>query len=581
MSPSDHVLPVRGLLLSSEHAPDDPGSRLIRPSSGEGDVAKSDAVHAGEGPGAEGDVADSGAIVVPSQYSERLCAHLAGVRGWLKKWDVTEYEPDAGARAGMRAEPLHALHLLPRGARVLNALAAGLPGRGEYDLSELLVVDDGCAESLSRRLEHLTSQQGASSSDEKVLRNLSRACADIREHTSSGLALWMPGLRFTSPACHRPWDAALYEAWHACKSVAPAPTFTFIELFAGIGGFREGLGALGGRCVFACELSPHVRATYQRNHGGPAQPLVDVRCIDASKIPAFDILTAGFPCQSFTEFNPRREGLSSEGGQLVNEVVRILRDTQPPAALLENVPGLLTVHGGSDFALIVAGLRHAGYAVGWQLVSAEHFVPQRRLRVYIVCIRRDLYEPGRYAQPQACRKAASKEKRDGDCGGEALIRWLEIGHGGHFLGAAKPVVRSILQTSDEAPERYTLTEDQWAKVTASEGGPDAAGKRLVNLDGPAKTLRSSYKQDFTVQSEFVPQPGARPRFFTPRECARLMGFPDGFQPGLGAVGFPRSFTASASEGNFYHQLGNAVVPPVVEAIGARILEALPREAFVA
>lgn len=515
---------------------------------------------------ADGEVAEAGAIVVPPDFSERFCAHLGGSKAWMNRWSMTEFEPEPGFPNVAFAGTLHAIHLLRRGVGVLEALSADMPGKDVHDLSELLtraLTETGAPRGLDKVVQ----------SNRKVLQSLSRACADIEDWLGCKCAFWMPQLSLSSAACRRSWDDSLYEAWHACKDAAPLPRFTFIELFAGIGGFRIGLEALGGCSVFACELNAHVRATYGRNFAEKfalARPLIDVRCVRSTRIPAFDILTAGFPCQSFTEFNVERAGLDCEGGRLVHEVVRILRETQPAAALLENVPGLLTIHDGRDFKQIVAALRDAGYAVGWQLISAEHYVPQRRLRVYIVCIRRDLHKAQRSTGNEPL---GSTFLKDGDCAGEPVVQWLELPMLGATQEKPKPVVRDVLESLG-VDTAYTLTEDQWAKVVGFEEGSALALKRLVNLDGQARTLRASYRQDFKTLSQFVPQLNSRPRFFTPRECARLMGFPDSFQPGRGAVGFPRSFTSSSEEGNFYHQLGNSVVPAVIEAIGARIVHAL-------
>jgi len=149
-------------------------------------------------------------------------------------------------------------------------------------------------------------------------------------------------------------------------------------------------------------------------------------------------------------------------------------------------------------------------------------------------------------------------------------------------GRSRPTVKDILDSSAsrDTLDASTLSEDQLAKVIEFEsrgsrlrrGGLE---KRLVALDGQALTLRSTYKQNFRALSQFVPQPGSRPRFFTNRECARLMGFPDSFEPGVP----PKAFTnfkapLGSVEGYFYQQVGNAVVPAVIQEIGARILDAI-------
>lgn len=271
--------------------------------------------------------------------------------------------------------------------------------------------------------------------------------------------------------------------------------------------------------------------------------------------------------------------LKCENGQIVHELVRILRECQPSAALLENVAGLLTLNKGADFKEIVAAFRGAGYAVGWQLLSAEHFVPQVRLRLYIVCVRLDLHKSGeRHDQIPSC----SAQCQDGIFGGDAVIKWLDVQSWKGDGNRSKHMVKDILEqdSSEDVLDACTLSEEQLAKVEAfeaREGRLRRGGlqKRLVELEGQALTLRSSYRNNFRALSQFVPQSNLRPRFFTARECARLMGFPDSFQPGIPPAAFVNfNPPPGSAEGYFYHQIGNAVVPAVIREISAQILKAL-------
>lgn len=523
-----------------------------------------------------------GAIVVPSYFSERIYRALVAVDGWMEKlWNVTEFELDGGTVFTdlQCTELLHAVHLSRRGAGILNALSLNLSQRQWYHLTDVLDIDTELPANLERRLV----RQDLDVADRKILQKLRAACSHLELLGHPNFVFWVPGLSPVSWQCSRHWEAPLYEAWHNRKNLQPSPRFTFVDLFAGIGGFRLGLEALDGRCVLACEENPHARATYRRNFGeadGPAHPVVDIRCVNSTDVPAFDILAAGFPCQPFTELAcGQRQGLNCEDGQIVHELVRILGECQPAAALLENVAGLLTINHGSDFKKIVSALRGAGYAVGWQLISAEHFVPQVRLRLYIVCIRLDLHKPGRNHQPTL---ALNSQCQDGAFGGDEVIKWLDVESWKLNADRSKPLVKGILENdaSKDILDASTLSEDQLAKVIGFEargsrlrrGGLE---KRLVETDGQALTLRSTYKQNFRALSQFVPQPDSRPRFFTTRECARLMGFPDSFEPGVPPQAFVNfQAPAGSAEGYFYHQLGNAVVPAVIQEISSRILDVI-------
>eukprot|EP00928_Gymnodinium_smaydae_P024768 TRINITY_DN19945_c0_g2_i1.p1 TRINITY_DN19945_c0_g2~~TRINITY_DN19945_c0_g2_i1.p1 ORF type:complete len:502 (+),score=35.44 TRINITY_DN19945_c0_g2_i1:83-1588(+) len=492
-----------------------------------------------------------GAIVVPGLLGESFARAVKGREGWMgDSWSVTEYEIGVAPRSS--EDVFHAVHLLSHGARLLNILSKQLPqSSAGYNLAELLSVNQSAALSAC----DLTPM------DEKVLRVLAKRCAYIGKE-NLGQALWIPGLSPASKACSRLWEDALYEAWQHHATALPASRFTFIELFAGIGGFRLGLEPLGGRCVLACELNIHSRATYVCNFQEStnlAQPLIDATCVETAKIPPFDILTAGFPCQSFTARSRERRGLEDDNGQLFYQVIRVLRDCKPKAALLENVTGLLSIRKGADFKQIVNALQSVGYAVGWQTVSAEHFVPQKRIRVYIVCIRRDLYEGSRL------EIVSDVHSKHATVGGESVIKWLEL----DSEAASGPPFSDIQETDDQITEAYTLSEKQWADVLTYEStcgkGRDVS-ERFVRLDGQARTVTASYRQDFKAQAQFVAQPNSRPRFFTPREVARLMGFPDTFQPSC--------VDWQEGDGPFYRQFGNSVVPAVVQKVGERVLATL-------
>ena len=169
-------------------------------------------------------------------------------------------------------------------------------------------------------------------------------------------------------------------AMAAAQKAAPA-RFRFVELFAGIGGFRVGLERLGGECVFASEWDPSCCATYRTNFGD--NPAGDITHVDEKAIPPHDILTAGFPCQSFSRAGAL-QGFDDSRGQLFFEIPRVLKYHRPRAFLLENVANLLKIDQGRDMKRIVHELRACGYVVHHAGINSKTVVPQQRVRLFIV-----------------------------------------------------------------------------------------------------------------------------------------------------------------------------------------------------
>lgn len=161
-------------------------------------------------------------------------------------------------------------------------------------------------------------------------------------------------------------------------------TFTFADLFSGIGGFHLGLSQLGGNCVVACDINTLANENYEENFG--IKPLENIRELPSRLIPNFDILCAGFPCQSFSRIG-QKKGLNDPRGEVVHEIFRILRDKQPKAFILENVKGLLTHNKGKTLDYIIKQLKFANYKVYNKVLEAKDFgLPQLRKRLFIVGI---------------------------------------------------------------------------------------------------------------------------------------------------------------------------------------------------
>lgn len=183
-------------------------------------------------------------------------------------------------------------------------------------------------------------------------------------------------------------------------------SFKFIDLFSGIGGFHYGLANCGGECVMASEIDETAIKTYIQNY--KIEPKGDVSQIPIEDIPQFDLLCAGFPCQSFSNVG-QKGGLDDPRGALIFQVIRILKGCQPKAFLLENVKGLLSHDKGKTISTIIEELTNCGYVVKYQVLEAKDYgVPQIRKRVFIVGVRNDIDIDFTYPEPTGCKKTLSE-----------------------------------------------------------------------------------------------------------------------------------------------------------------------------
>ena len=373
-------------------------------------------------------------------------------------------------------------------------------------------------------------------------------------------------------------------------SVATFAPFAFSELFAGVGGFAYALRDVGGVPVFAAELCPHARATYVINHGCGggifpndatdavtnggdentaayryAGPLVvgDVTDVCESVIPNHDVLTGGFPCQAFSRRGDRR-GFDDPRGLLYLEICRVLRACRPSAFLLENVDGLVTMRGGETIRAVTEALASCGYGVTYAVLdAADGWAPQRRRRVFFVGFRDDKVSQGaleRFAWPTVDDTGASprvrsileREEDAADPPGAAMraceISAYQMDRAARFFARAGALPKS---PEDASRERRTKGQSRQSAYVAAD------------LDGHARTLCASYRRSSAYNAELVPPSPAtrarRPRFYTAREAARLMGFPETFQP---------------DPERAWHEIGNAVAVPLVRDIAAAVLTAM-------
>ena len=331
-------------------------------------------------------------------------------------------------------------------------------------------------------------------------------------------------------------------------------SFRFIDLFAGIGGIRMGFEANGGECVFTSEWNDFSKKTYIENYGVHHPFIGDIVPYSATDVPDHDVLLGGFPCQPFSIAGVSKKNSlgrphgfeCTTQGTLFFDVARIIATKRPKAFLLENVKNLLSHDKGNTFGVILQTLKdELGYDIYHKIIDGQHFTPQHRERIIIVGFREktnfswaDLQLPA-----EGPRLGSILHKTDGS---EPVLPWDED----RFFDHAQQVVQP----------KYTLTVKLWAYLQAYAEKHRMAGNGfgfgMVKPDSVTRTLSARYFKD---GSEILVWQGKnkRPRRLTPRECARLMGFPD-------------TFKIPVSDTQAYRQFGNSVVMPVMQEV-ARIM----------
>ncbi|MCO5052077.1 MAG: DNA (cytosine-5-)-methyltransferase [Verrucomicrobiae bacterium] len=309
----------------------------------------------------------------------------------------------------------------------------------------------------------------------------------------------------------------------------------FIDLFCGIGGFRIAFERAGCECVFSSDWNDKAQETYAANFG--EKPHGDIYGVPDDSIPQHNILCAGFPCQPFSiagvskklSLGKKHGFEDKEQGNLFFKLAELIDHRRPDAFVLENVKHLQRHDKGNTFRIIWETLTdHLKYHVYHRVIDAQSVVPQHRERIFLVGFR----DRRHFEFPEYPREG--------------------------------PKLESILDA--EVPEKYTLTDHLWNYLQAYAAKHKAAGNGfgfgLVTGKGIARTLSARYYKD---GSEILISQGSRknPRRLTPRECARLMGY-------------PADFKIPVSDTQAYKQFGNSVVVPVVERIAKAVVEALQR-----
>ena len=313
--------------------------------------------------------------------------------------------------------------------------------------------------------------------------------------------------------------------------------FTFIDLFAGIGGMRIAFETAGGQCVYSNEWNKYCQRTYFSNFG--EVPDGDITKVEAENIPDHDILVAGFPCQPFSIAGVSKKNSLGRAtgfedktqGTLFFDVCRIIKAKRPKAFMLENVKNLCSHDKGNTFKVICESLDELDYKIFYQVIDGQNYVPQHRERILIVGFDR---------------------KRFGtDVDFKFDITPVE----------QKPVMADILQ--DYVSEKYTLSDKLWQYLQDYAAKHKAAGNGfgygLAPRDGVARTLSARYYKDGS--EILIAQEGKNPRKLTPRECARLQGFPD-------------TFKIPVSDTQAYMQFGNSVVVPLMSDVAQLIVKKL-------
>ena len=312
------------------------------------------------------------------------------------------------------------------------------------------------------------------------------------------------------------------------------PMFTFIDLFAGIGGIRLAFEQVGGKCVYSSEWDKYCQQTYYANFG--EKPDGDITKVDAKDIPEHDILVAGFPCQPFSIAGVskkvsmgRKTGFEDKTqGTLFFDVCRILKEKHPKAFMLENVKNLKSHDKGRTFKIIEESLAELKYKVFYDILDGQNYVPQHRERIIIV--------------------------------GFDMKRYGDDVNFNFDITSTKPkqVMRDILEK--EVDEKYTLSDKLWTYLQNYSAKHKAVGNGfgygIAPLDGISRTLSARYYKDGS--EILIAQNGKNPRRLTPRECARLQGFPE-------------TFIIPVSDTQAYKQFGNSVVVPLIADVAKLII----------
>ena len=317
-------------------------------------------------------------------------------------------------------------------------------------------------------------------------------------------------------------------------------TPTFIDLFAGIGGFRLALESFGLNCVFSSESNKYAQETYYANFG--KTPHGDITEIDSKKIPNHDILCAGFPCQAFS-ISGKRLGFEDTRGTLFFEIARIAKHHKPKILFLENVKNFASHDEGKTLETVKDTLEEIGYDVFYKILNASNFgLPTARKRIYILGFRKDL-KIQNFIFPKPLNKNTSLKT---------------------FLETNEKTKNYIIERDDifflDPPKSFTedLPQKPVRIGVINKGGQ---GERIYDVKGHAITLSANGGGAASKTGAYLVD--GKVRKLSPTECAKIMGFPDNFK-------------IPVSDAQAYKQFGNSVAIPVVKAIFSKVIKSIEK-----
>lgn len=317
--------------------------------------------------------------------------------------------------------------------------------------------------------------------------------------------------------------------------------YKYIDLFAGIGGFHLAMSNFGAQCVFASEWDRFASKVYETNFG--IKPFGDITKIKEEDIPVHDILCAGFPCQAFS-ISGKQKGFEDTRGTLFFDIARIIRYHKPKIVFLENVKNLEKHDKGQTFKIIKATLEELGYNVNYKVLNASDFgLPQNRERIFIVCFRDDL-DVKDFEFPKPSGKSVS------------LSEVLEQNPQAKIITRPDTVIYKTFEPSEDMFGEIELPNKPIQIGIVNKGGQ---GERIYSTYGHACTL-SAYGGGVGSKTGIYNVNGVL-RKLSPRECARLQGFPD-------------SYIIDQSQSQAYKQFGNSVAVNVLKEIIKQILKVI-------
>lgn len=372
----------------------------------------------------------------------------------------------------------------------------------------------------STSLRHNSRREAIADAATRMLDDAARQCSEVNT---------LPKKQQADFVELRAWGEAII-AGHIVND-KPLAGFTHADLFAGAGGFRQAMAIQGARCVFAVEIDPAARETYLANFGKGHPFPEDIRKVRAEDIPDIDLLTAGFPCQSFSVAGNGKGFDDPQKGALFHEVVRIASAKRPKLMILENVPAFVDHAGGDTVRQAQWELNHIGYAVFRKVLDAADFgLPQQRKRVFFVCVRHDVLHntAWRFAFPEGGSRSA------------VVADILE-------QRVKSERALSEMHATAPRPQERQIRIAQVGRI----GARNMQGYRVYSTMGKGITLCAESGGPGARTGLYLVGRGLRR--LTPRECARMQGFPDTFKP-------HKSVTQARK------QFGNAVAVPVVSGI---------------